>query len=218
MWHLVKPLARKVQSEDAVLILDDGVEEKPYTDESELVCWRWDHCVNRSIKGINLLSALYHSQGVSLPVAFQLIKKSEWETDKKTEKKKRVCPVSKHTYFQQLVESAISNQLPFKYVLADIWFGSKENMIFLKQEKKKDFIFPLKENRKVALSSEDREQGRYVSVSSLLLEANAVQHIWLEGWIFLFCFANRSLQTKTSVRAFSTLMTSGSSARHFLSA
>ena len=38
MRHLVKPLARKVQSEDAALILDDSVEEKPYTDESELVC------------------------------------------------------------------------------------------------------------------------------------------------------------------------------------
>ena len=153
MWHHVKPLARKVQSEDEVLILDDSVQEKPYTDESELVCWHYDHCAGRRIKGINLLSALYHSQGGSLPVAFQLIKKSEWETNKKTDKKKRVCPVSKYTCFQELADSAISNRLPFKYVLADIWFGSKENMIFLKQEKKKDFIFPLKENRKVALSN-----------------------------------------------------------------
>ena len=211
MWHLVKPLARKVQSEDAVLILDDSVEEKPYTDESELVCWHWDHCINRSIKGINLLSALYHSQGVSLPVAFQLIKKSDWETDKKTEKKKRVCPVSKHTYFQQLVESAISNQLPFKYVLADIWFGSKENMIFLKQEKKKDFIFPLKENRKVALSREDREQGRYVSVSSLLLEANAVQQIWLEGIDFPLLFCKQVFTNKDGSQGVLYLVTSDQS-------
>jgi hypothetical protein len=59
LWHLVKPLARQVQSEDAVLIVDDSIEPKPYTDESELVCWHWDHSEERAVKGINLLSALY---------------------------------------------------------------------------------------------------------------------------------------------------------------
>ena len=28
-WHLVKPRARKVQSEEAVLILDDSIQAKP---------------------------------------------------------------------------------------------------------------------------------------------------------------------------------------------
>jgi len=34
LWQAVKPLVRQVQSEDAVLIIDDSIEEKPYTDES----------------------------------------------------------------------------------------------------------------------------------------------------------------------------------------
>jgi hypothetical protein len=38
LWRLVKPLARQVEDEDGVLIIDDTIEEKPYTDESELVC------------------------------------------------------------------------------------------------------------------------------------------------------------------------------------
>ncbi len=59
LWKIVKPHVRQVQSPDAVLILDDTVQEKPYTDESELIAWHFDHSKNRSVKGINLLSALY---------------------------------------------------------------------------------------------------------------------------------------------------------------
>ena len=62
LWKIVKPHVRRVQSEEAVLIIDDTVEEKPYTDESELITWHYDHSTNRTVKGINLLSALYLSQ------------------------------------------------------------------------------------------------------------------------------------------------------------
>jgi len=69
LWRIVKPHVQRVQSDDAVLILDDTVEEKPYTDASELICshsklwrgWHFDHTVGRNVKGINLLSALYLS-------------------------------------------------------------------------------------------------------------------------------------------------------------
>ena len=40
LWQLVKPLVRQGQSEDAVRIVDDTVEAKPSTDESERICWR----------------------------------------------------------------------------------------------------------------------------------------------------------------------------------
>lgn len=214
LWHLVKPLARKIQSENAVLIIDDSVEEKPYTDESELVCWHWDHCLNRAVKGINLLSALYHSEEISVPIAFELIKKSEWETDKKTGKQKRVCPVSKHTYFQQMVDTAVANGLPFRYLLADTWFASAENMTYLKQEKQKDFIFPLKDNRKVALSLQDKQQGNYVSVSSLLpvravgLEANTVVEIWLERVDFPLLLCKQVFTNKDGSQGVLYLVTS----------
>src|SRR5215208_6086624 len=63
LWRLLKPLARQVEGEDGVLIIDDTIEEKPYTDESELVCWHYDNSKGRSVKGINLISALYHVEG-----------------------------------------------------------------------------------------------------------------------------------------------------------
>ncbi len=35
LWQVVKPIVRQVQHPDGVLIIDDTIEEKPYTDESE---------------------------------------------------------------------------------------------------------------------------------------------------------------------------------------
>jgi len=181
LWHLVKPLVRQIQQEEAVLIVDDSIEEKPYTDESELICWHWDHCLGRSVKGVNFLTCLYKTHEVALPVAFQLIRKSAWATDKKTGKPKRVCPKTKNDYFRELVTQCQKNQLPFRYVLADSWFSAAENMVYLKHELEQEFIFPLKDNRKVALSQDAKLAGRYQSVSSLELEENLTQEIWLEG-------------------------------------
>ena len=203
LWHLVKPLVRQVQGEDAVLVFDDSIEEKLYTDESELICWHWDHCFHRNVKGINFLTCLYRAPTAALPVAFELIKKTDWETDKKTGKTRRVCPKTKNAYLREMVAQCQKNQLPFRYVLADAWFSAVDTMVYLKVERKTDFIFPLKANRKVALSQEDKLAGRYMPVSSLCYEANAAQEIWLEGVDFPFCLLCRSLQTRTAARALS---------------
>jgi len=152
LWHLVYPPVRQVQHDTAVLSVDDGIEEKRNTDESELICWHWDPCLGRNVQGVNFLTCLYRAQDVALPVAFQLIKKSAWATDKKTVKPKQVCPLAKNDYFRALLSQCLRNQLPFRYVLADIFFGPAENMVYLKKELVTDFIFPLKDNRKVALS------------------------------------------------------------------
>src|SRR5213082_3023021 len=65
LWLLVKPMVRQLdgqeeeeREEPAVLIIDDTIEEKPYTDESELVCWHYDHSQGSNVKGVNLISAL----------------------------------------------------------------------------------------------------------------------------------------------------------------
>ena len=43
LWQEVKPTVRKVEREDAVLVFDDTIQEKPYTDENEVMCWHYDH-------------------------------------------------------------------------------------------------------------------------------------------------------------------------------
>jgi hypothetical protein len=69
LWQLVKPLVRELESDRDVLIIDDTIEEKPYTDESELVCWHFDHSQGKSVKGINIVNLLYEVEGVRVPVA-----------------------------------------------------------------------------------------------------------------------------------------------------
>jgi hypothetical protein len=186
LWKIVKPHVRRVQSAEAVLIIDDTVEEKPYTDESELITWHYDHCTNRTVKGINLLSALYLSQGTSLqgtslPVAFELIKKTILVTDPKTGKDKWQSPRTKNEYTRDMIGSVTRKQIPFRYVLADSWFSSAENMVFIKHKAKKDFILPLKSNRKVTLSEAHKKYGQWTTLSALSLESDAALTLYLES-------------------------------------
>ncbi len=181
LWQIVKPHVRAVASPEAVLIIDDSVEAKPYTDESELITWHYDHCQGRTVKGINLLSALYLSQGTSLPVAFELIQKTMLVTDPKSGKDKWQSPHTKNELARAMIAGVTRKQIPFRYVLADIWFASAENMVFIKQQAKKDFIMPLKSNRRVALSEAAKQRGRWVSLDSLNLDTDAVLTLYLES-------------------------------------
>jgi Transposase DDE domain len=82
---------------------------------------------------------------------------------------------------QELIKQAVRNRIPFRLVLFDGWFASADTMVFIKQQQDRDFICPLKTKRKVALSQADKQQGRYVRVDTLELEAQATQEIYLEG-------------------------------------
>lgn len=181
LWQVVKPYVRQVQSDAGVLIVDDSISEKPYTDENEIICWHWDHSKSRSVKGINFITAMYHVGDVSLPVGYQLVEKTESYIDKKTDKEKRRSSSTKNERYQHLLKQAVKNQIPFGYVLNDVWFASAKNMIFVKHELKRDFIMPLKTNRKVALSGDDKKNGRYIRLNELEIEANTSMIIYLEG-------------------------------------
>ena len=181
LWLGVKTTVRQIEQEDACLIFDDTIQEKAYTDENELICWHFDHCSGRSVKGINLLNALYYSQDVSIPVAFELVKKPIQFCDLATRKVKRASEVTKNEQMRAIIQTCVNNHLKFKYVLMDSWFSAKENFEFIRQ-KKKHFISALKNNRLVALSLEDKKKGRFVHISSLeLLDQQAVRG-WLKGF------------------------------------
>jgi hypothetical protein len=191
LWKIVKPLVRQVQSSDAVLILDDTVEEKPYTDESELITWHFDHTTGRTVKGINLLTALYLSQDMSLPVAFELIQKTVLTTDPKTGKDKWQSPKTKNQYAREMIAAVAHKQIPFHYVLADSWFSSADNMVLIKQKAKKEFILPLKSNRKVALSQAQKQRGQWVALSSLEWNTQAPLTLYLESIPFAVIVARQ---------------------------
>jgi len=181
LWVISKPHVRKIESENGVMIVDDSIAEKPYTDENDIICWHYDHSQQRNVKGINFVTSLYHSQGVSLPVGFELVRKTERYIDPKTGKEKRRSNKTKNEMYRDLMQQAVKNQIPFKYALNDIWFASAENMVFVKTTLKKEFVMPLKANRKVAMSVDAKQEGRYQSVDTLELEPMQPVTVYLEG-------------------------------------
>ena len=44
LWKLVKGDVRRMESDDGLLIVDDSISEKPYTDPNGLICPHYDHC------------------------------------------------------------------------------------------------------------------------------------------------------------------------------
>jgi hypothetical protein len=208
VWRVVKPHVRSIQRDTGVLILDDSIAEKPYTDENEIVCWHYDHSKDRTVKGINFLTALYHVQGVSLPIGVSLIAKTEHYIDKKDGKPKRRSPVGKNEYYRSMIQQAVTNQVPFQYVLNDIWFASAENMRFVKQTVERDFIMPIKANRKLALSLDDKRHGQSVRVDTLDLEPHTVQEVYLEGVDFPLLLTKQVFAHEDGSRGVQYLVTS----------
>lgn len=207
LWQLVKPLVRQIQTPEGALIIDDSISEKPFSDENEIVCWHYDHTKDRQVKGINFISALYHSQAVSLPVSFSLVAKTEVYFNKEGIAQRR-SPLGKNEVYRTMLAQAVANQIPFRYVLNDSWYSSAENMRFVKQSLDKDFLMPLKANRKVALRLADKLAGKYVRVDALACEPNTVQEIYLEGIDFPLVFTKQIFVNEDESRGVLYLVTS----------
>lgn len=180
LWKSVKALVRKYEREEGVLVVDDTIIEKPYTDESELVCWHYDHSKGRNVKGINLVNVLYEAGGVRLPVNYAVVEKDLWVWDEKKDKDVRKSSVSKNEQVRQMLKACVQNNIKFRYVIADTWYSAAETMTFIVEKLGRFFLLPLKSNRKVALSLPEKQQGQYRAVSSLDLEQGQTCKVWVE--------------------------------------
>ena len=180
LWQEVKATVRKVEQENAVLIFDDTVQEKPYTDENEVMCWHYDHSQGRAVQGFNLLNCLYYVDVISIPVAFELIKKPVEYCDLKTHKLKRASLVTKNELMRDMLQVCVQNKLLFRFVLFDTWFASKENMSYIQETLRKDFICALKTNRLAAVSEEDRQANRFTPIEELPWQEETIFTGWLK--------------------------------------
>jgi hypothetical protein len=180
LWKKAKPYVEELtQSKETIILsFDDSIQEKQYTDESELNTWHFDHVFGRSIKGVNFLTALVEVGGMRLPCGVEFIKKDIWVTDALTGKQKRKSSKTKNELFREMLQEC-SSKIHFDYVLADSWFSSAENMIYCKATLKNDFIIALKSNRKVALSFEDKQNKAYVGIETLQPGQQTVE-VWFE--------------------------------------
>ena len=143
-----------------------------------MISYHFDHTINRAVKGVNFLTALINTKGISLPCAVEFVKKDKIITQAKTGKSKRISSKTKNEMYREMLGHCNRN-INFDYVLNDSWYSSAENMQFIKEELKRNFIMALKSNRKVALNQEDKVQKKYIGIGLLKLEQQPVE-IWLE--------------------------------------
>lgn len=196
LWTLVKPTVREVEQDDGVLIFDDTIQEKPYTDENEVMCWHYDHTKGRAVQGFNLLNCLYHVNGISIPVAFELIKKPVQYCDLKTRKLKRASLYTKNELMRNMLLVCVQNKLKFRFVLFDTWFSSKENMCYIKKDLEKDFICALKSNRLAAVSEEDHQANRFTPIEELPWQEETLFVGWLKDVPFPMSFVRQVFTNK----------------------
>ena len=60
--------------------------EKAHTDAKALLCVNYDHRLRRYVKGLNFVSLLCAAGPVSVPIAVELVEKTQAVTDPKTQK------------------------------------------------------------------------------------------------------------------------------------
>ena len=149
LWREVKPLIRELETKESCnLIIDDTIEEKPYSDINEINNYYYSHSKHMQVKGINILSAIAGFNKVAVPVDYHIVRKTQEAVDAKTGKVRMISEVTKNEVAREFISQALQNRINFKYVLADIWFSSGENMQYIHSKKRK-FIFGCKSNRMV---------------------------------------------------------------------
>lgn len=79
-----------------------------------------------------------------------------------------------------MLKACIKNETPFRYVLNDVWFAAADNMKLIKTKLGKDFVMPLKSNRNIALSEQDKKDGRFQAAEKLMLEHSQAREVYLE--------------------------------------
>jgi hypothetical protein len=94
--------------------------------------------------------------------------KKEWIWDNKKEENSWKTVETKNSIFRRMVQR-LTYSKEIDYVLADSWYGSKENMAFIVENCKTNFVLALKSNRLVARSEKDAKKGMYKPLEELRL-------------------------------------------------
>lgn len=165
-----------------LLIVDDTIIHKPHSALSSSVGYHYDHSQGHTVRGINLLSAMWSDEVLSLPVMLQVVEKINVAPSE--EKPQWVNKENKNELFRAMIERVLqSPNRAADYVLSDIWFASSENMDFIKEDMGLDFVMGVKGNRLVALTKKDADGGKWIPLQTVKLGKRA-QRCYLKGLDF----------------------------------
>jgi hypothetical protein len=184
LWQVVKPLVRKVQRADGVIVVDDSIAHKPHSEINGLVSTHYDHSTGQYVKGINFVSLLYcvNQQGLTqirLPVGMQAVVKY-WQSEIKTQKPVWKATESKNEMFRAMLKQAHQNAIPFTYVLGDSWYTNAENINAV-LAMGKHYLGAVKSTLEVALSSTDRANGKFSKISEAKLNVGTLLKVYIRS-------------------------------------
>jgi len=185
VWGIIKPFLRDSENEDSgCIIIDDMLMHKPHTKENDIVCWHYDHVLQKMEKGILMLNFHYtDASGISIPLGYEIITKTEDKWNQEYQKYVKKSLFSKNEIMQDKLQILhYNNEVKYKYILFDKWFASTKNLVFIEEELKKKFVCPIKSNRKIALTKEEKTKGKYVNISTIDIEGSSSRLIYLEGY------------------------------------
>ena len=185
LWRTIKPFLRNYENEDSgCIVIDDMMMHKPWTKTNDVVCWHYDHVSQRMEKGILMLNFHYTDDtGISIPLGYEIITKTEDKWSEKYKKSIKKSLFTKNEIMQDKLQILHNhNEVKYKYILFDKWFTSIKNLLFIEEELKKKFVCPIKSNRKIALTLEEKNKGKYVNISTLDIKGGSSRLIYLEGY------------------------------------
>ena len=185
LWNSIKPFLRDYENEEnGCIIIDDMLMHKPWTKLNDVVCWHYDHVSQKQQKGILMLNFHYtDTTGISIPLGYEIITKTENKWSEEYQKYSKKSLFTKNEIMQDKLQILHNhNEVKYKYILFDKWFSSVKNLIFVEEELKKKFVCPIKSNRKIALSSKEKNKGKYVNISTIDIKGGSSRLIYLEGY------------------------------------
>ena len=116
-----------------------------------------------------------------MPISYETIHKDLYFSDVKTKKTKRQASITKNQMFRNIIKQAVKNHVKFEYILADNWFGSKENMSFIHYDLKQKFIFGIKANRLAKIAN---KKGPYQKLNLFKLKDGESVQMFLKQMSF----------------------------------
>ena len=131
------------------------------------------------MKGLNFVSLPDVAGALSVPIAVELVEKTQAVTDAKTQKVRYKSPLTKNEMLRATLRVA-QPQVTYRYLLAESWYASAENMN-QGRELGHEFILALSTSRTVALSEVGWGNGEFQALDTLAFPARQPLRVWLRG-------------------------------------
>jgi hypothetical protein len=191
-WKYIKPSIRQLESPKGIISVDDTIENKPHSEENELISWHWDHTEGKSVKGINIVTFTYINPEletpVKLPIAFEIVRKDIFQTKvvkkegKIEEKTSRCASISKNELLCHRLNALVyKNFVPFRTVVFDTWYSSAENIRYIVEVLQKQVVCAVKSNRMITLDlQKPAKEQKWQTVCDANIEPQRVYKVRLK--------------------------------------